>query len=93
MSVTALIAPGEPNASTSDAPQDGGAAEPLEIRHLTRDGRLLEVELWSRPIDFHRRPGSDESASVIIPVLIDPPAAFAAGGFFWYPTYFASAFT
>jgi PAS domain S-box-containing protein len=56
MSVAALIAPGEANAWKSDVPQNAGAAEPLETRHLTRDGRLLEVEVWSRPIDFSGQP-------------------------------------
>jgi PAS domain S-box-containing protein len=56
MSVAALIPPGEPNAWKSDAPEDAGAVEPLETRHLTRDGRLLEVEVWRRPIDFSGQP-------------------------------------
>ena len=58
MSVAALIAPGEPNAWRSEAPQDetGGSPDPLETRHLTRDGRVLEVEVWSRSIDFSGQP-------------------------------------
>jgi len=58
MSVAALIPPGEPNVWQDGAAQDGaaGAAEPIETRHLTRDGRLLEVEVWSRPIDFSGQP-------------------------------------
>jgi PAS domain S-box-containing protein len=56
MSVGALIAPGEPNPWKSDVPEDAGAPEPLETRHLTRDGRLLEVEVWHRPIDFSGQP-------------------------------------
>jgi signal transduction histidine kinase len=30
--------------------------EPSEMRHLTRDGRVLEVEVWTRAIDFVGQP-------------------------------------
>jgi PAS domain S-box-containing protein len=58
MSVAALIPHGEPDAWRDDAPQDdtSGPSEPLETRHLTRDGRVLEVEVWSRSIDFSGQP-------------------------------------
>ena len=52
MSVAALIPPGE---SFKASGESEGAlvsgAEPIETRHLTRDGRLLDVEVWTRPID------------------------------------------
>jgi PAS domain S-box-containing protein len=48
MSVAALIPPGE-----SQAPIDGeGEDSPFETRHVTRDGRILEVEVWTRAIDM-----------------------------------------
>jgi PAS domain S-box-containing protein len=53
MSVAALIPPGE----RQTAPIDehgvalGAAGEPFETRHLTRDGRVLEVEVWTRSIE------------------------------------------
>ncbi len=52
MRVTDLAAPGEERA----VPGPDGAAhadgEPFETRHVSRDGRVLEVEMWTRPIDF-----------------------------------------
>jgi PAS domain S-box-containing protein len=33
------------------------APEPFETRHLTKDGRVLEVELWTHSIDYGGRPG------------------------------------
>src|SRR5450755_1619295 len=32
------------------------AADPFETHHLTRDGRLLEVEVWTRSINFGGQP-------------------------------------
>jgi PAS domain S-box-containing protein len=54
MSVEALLPPG---ASFGPMNDDGeaarsSAAEPFETRHLTRDGRVLEVEVWTRPTNF-----------------------------------------
>jgi len=49
MSIAALVAPGEP-------PLMPGDSEPYETRHLTRDGRVIEVELWTRSIDFSGQP-------------------------------------
>jgi PAS domain S-box-containing protein len=48
MGVKALLPPG---ASFAPACEDG-ATEPIEMQHLTRDGRLLEVEVWTRSINF-----------------------------------------
>jgi PAS domain S-box-containing protein len=54
MNVAALIAPGESHAPLeSETPLE---AEPIETRHLTRDGRVLEVEVWTRAIDFVGQP-------------------------------------
>ncbi len=49
MSIAALVAPGEPPSIPDDT-------EPYETRHLTRDGRVIEVELWTRSIDFSGQP-------------------------------------
>ena len=56
MRASDLAAPGEEHAvPAADAvPRSDG--EPFETRHVTRDGRLLEVEMWTRPIDFGGRP-------------------------------------
>jgi PAS domain S-box-containing protein len=51
MSVAALIPPGESAAWQESAPQDSPLSEPVESRHLTRDGRVLEVEVWNRSIE------------------------------------------
>jgi len=61
MKVTELIAPGEPvpNQPAPSEPSEeprGFAAEPFETRHVTRDGRVLEVEVWSRSIDCAGQP-------------------------------------
>jgi PAS domain S-box-containing protein len=53
MNVAALIAPGESHAPLeSEASLESGSIDPIETRHLTRDGRVLEVEVWTRAIDF-----------------------------------------
>ncbi len=53
MSVAALIPPGESFRACGESEGAiGSGAEPIETRHLTRDGRLLDVEVWARPIDF-----------------------------------------
>jgi PAS domain S-box-containing protein len=62
MSAAALIAPGESHAPLDpEAPMlDPEAAplrvEPTEMRHVTRDGRVLEVEVWTRAIDCLGQP-------------------------------------
>jgi PAS domain S-box-containing protein len=54
MRVTELAAPGEVRAVPgNDAALRAG--EPFETRHVARDGRVLEVEMWTRPIDFDGR--------------------------------------
>ena len=70
MSVAALIPPGESAARTDRATiTPGPVAEPLETRHLTRDGRMLEVEVWSRSIDFGGQP-----AELVFAVDVTEPA-------------------
>jgi PAS domain S-box-containing protein len=56
MSVAALIPPGETAAWKDSAAQDAPLSEPTESRHLTRDGRVLEVEVWSRSIECSGQP-------------------------------------
>jgi PAS domain S-box-containing protein len=50
----ALAAPGHARVlpELSDSTAGGAAAEPFETRHRTRDGRVIEVEVWTRSIDF-----------------------------------------
>ncbi len=57
MTVAALIPPEEnplPVRSGEVAPSS--AADPFETRHVTRDGRLLDVEVWTRSINFGGQP-------------------------------------
>jgi PAS domain S-box-containing protein len=58
MSVAALSPPGEPQTAPFDdeGHAAGTAAEPFETRHLTRDGRILEVEVWTRAIEIGSQP-------------------------------------
>ncbi len=49
MSVTELLAPGASSGPLSD---DGETVEPFETQHLTRDGRVLDMEVWARSISF-----------------------------------------
>lgn len=56
--VQVLAAPGK---SALPPPEDSAATvepapEPFETQHVTKDGRLLEVEVWMRPIDIGGQP-------------------------------------
>ena len=55
MSVTALMPPGEPLPEELE-PITTNPGEPLETRHVTRDGRILDVEVFGRAIDFAGEP-------------------------------------
>jgi PAS domain S-box-containing protein len=55
MSVTALMPPGEPLPG-EDEQAAASPAEPVETRHVTREGRILDVEVFSRAIDFAGEP-------------------------------------
>jgi PAS domain S-box-containing protein len=57
MTVSALAPPGEPHILPT-YPDNPGAHDraPFETRHLTREGRILEVEVWMRSIDLGGRP-------------------------------------
>ncbi len=57
MSVAVLIPPGEPTVPENKGELAAGLpTEPIETRHLTRDGRVLDVEVWTRSIDFGGQP-------------------------------------
>ncbi len=56
MPTTALVPPGEPLPPFSESERASAATEPLETLHVTHDGRILEVEVWSRSIDFGGEP-------------------------------------
>jgi PAS domain S-box-containing protein len=54
--VPALAPPGGGRVLPSPAEHGCGAApEPFETRHMTRDGRVLAVEVWTRAIDLGGR--------------------------------------
>jgi PAS domain S-box-containing protein len=55
MSVTALMPPGELLPEELE-PTTVNPSEPLETRHVTRDGRILDVEVLGRAIDFAGEP-------------------------------------
>jgi PAS domain S-box-containing protein len=52
MRVTDLAARGEEHAVPGPDATARADGEPFETRHVSRDGRILEVEMWARPIDF-----------------------------------------
>lgn len=56
MSVTALIPPGEPMPEDLKQIIAANPGEPLETRHVTHDGRILDVEVFTRAIDFAGEP-------------------------------------
>lgn len=53
-SVAVLAPPGEDQ--TLSGALTAGAAQPLELRHRTRDGTIIFVEAWSQLIDYGGRP-------------------------------------
>jgi PAS domain S-box-containing protein len=56
-SLAALLPPGEPfDLPIHDRKMVHGYRAPVEARHITKDGRILEVELWMRSIDLAGRP-------------------------------------
>lgn len=71
MSVGALTPPGEPQWADGQVKTQGMPGDPLETRHLTRDGRIIEVEVWSRPIDF-----GDQPAELVFAVDVTGRRAF-----------------
>jgi len=71
MSVGALTPPGEPQWTSDSLEVQALSTEPLETRHLTRDGRVLDVEVWSRSIDF-----ADQPAELVFAVDVTGRRAF-----------------
>jgi PAS domain S-box-containing protein len=73
MSVAALMPPGEPAVPEDKGELPAGLpAEPIETRHLTRDGRVLDVEVWTRSIDFGGQP-----AELVFAVDVTEKRAFS----------------
>ncbi len=57
--VSALAPPGEPRILPTrklGEPEEEGHAAPFETQHRTKDGRILDVEVWMRSIDLGGRP-------------------------------------
>lgn len=63
LSVAALLA--------EDGAPAGNPSEPIETLHLTRSGRIIEVEVWSRPIDF-----AGQAAELVFAVDVTARRAF-----------------
>jgi PAS domain S-box-containing protein len=75
MSVGALTPAGEPQWTEGLSKAQAMSMEPLETRHLTRDGRVLEVEVWSRSIDLAAQP-----AELVFAVNVTERRAFGRIG-------------
>jgi PAS domain S-box-containing protein len=71
MSVGALTPPGEPHWTDDQIKAQGVSGDPLETRHLTRDGHVIDVEVWSRSIDF-----GDQPAELVFAVDVTGRRAF-----------------
>ncbi len=73
MRVGALIPPGESDAPFVNAGEDSGEAsvEPFETRHVTRDGRLIDVEVWTRSIEC-----GDQPAELVFAIDVTERRAF-----------------
>jgi PAS domain S-box-containing protein len=55
MRASQLAAPGEERAVPGSDAATRADGEPFEARHVSRDGRILDVEIWDRRIDFGGR--------------------------------------
>jgi PAS domain S-box-containing protein len=78
--VAMLAAPGEPRVVPESGDirvtggTDGGgsnASEPFETRHRIQDGRVIEVEVWTRSIDF-----GGQSAELVFALNVTERRAF-----------------